>query len=223
MTLHFHREVDRLIEDLISFGEGIEDQLNLAMDALVEGDVKSAKRIKKNDTDLDAIEVEMEEECLKLLALHQPLANDLRQIVSVLKINHDLERVGDHAANIAKRVLDLAELPHIDIPKDVVVLSKQARLMLRLSLLSFVESDQMLTNGVFEMDNEVDDLNKKLFRQQVEAIQKTPAEAEQRILLLSVCKQLERVGDLASSIAEDVVYLMSGVIIRHGDVQQEEA
>jgi phosphate transport system protein len=81
----------------------------------------------------------------------------------------------------------------------------------------------MLTNGVFEMDNEVDDLNKKLFRQQVEAIQKTPAEAEQRILLLSVCKQLERVGDLASSIAEDVVYLMSGVIIRHGDVQQEEA
>jgi phosphate transport system protein len=223
MTLHFHREVDRLIEDLISFGEGIEDQLNLAMDALVEGDVKSAKRIKKNDTDLDAIEVEMEEECLKLLALHQPLANDLRQIVSVLKINHDLERVGDHAANIAKRVLDLAELPHIDIPKDVVVLSKQARLMLRLSRLSFVESDQMLTNGVFEMDNEVDDLNKKLFRQQVEAIQKTPAEAEQRILLLSVCKQLERVGDLASSIAEDVVYLMSGVIIRHGDVQQEEA
>jgi phosphate transport system protein len=223
MTLHFHREVDRLIEDLISFGEGIEDQLNLAMDALVEGDVKAAKRIKKNDTDLDAIEVEMEEECLKLLALHQPLANDLRQIVSVLKINHDLERVGDHAANIAKRVLDLAELPHIDIPKDVVVLSKQARLMLRLSLLSFVESDQMLTNGVFEMDNEVDDLNKKLFRQQVEAIQKTPAEAEQRILLLSVCKQLERVGDLASSIAEDVVYLMSGVIIRHGDVQQEEA
>jgi phosphate transport system protein len=118
MTLHFHREVDRLIEDLISFGEGIEDQLNLAMDALVEGDVKAAKRIKKNDTDLDAIEVEMEEECLKLLALHQPLANDLRQIVSVLKINHDLERVGDHAANIAKRVLDLAELPHIDIPKD---------------------------------------------------------------------------------------------------------
>lgn len=223
MTLHFHREVDRLIEDLISFGEGIEDQLNFAMDALVEGDVKAAKRIKKNDTDLDAIEVEMEEECLKLLALHQPLANDLRQIVSVLKINHDLERVGDHAANIAKRVLDLAELPPIDIPKDVVVLSKQARLMLRLSLLSFVESDQMLTNGVFEMDNEVDELHKKLFRQQVEAIQKTPAEAEQRILLLSVCKQLERVGDLASSIAEDVVYLMSGVIIRHGDAQQEEA
>ncbi|MGB5715534.1 MAG: PhoU domain-containing protein, partial [Gammaproteobacteria bacterium] len=82
MTLHFHREVDRLIEDLISFGEGIEDQLNLAMDALVEKDVKAAKRIRKNDTDLDAIEVEMEEECLKLLALHQPLANDLRQIVS---------------------------------------------------------------------------------------------------------------------------------------------
>jgi len=221
MTLHFHREVDRLIEDLISFGEGIEDQLSLAIDALVEGDVKAARRIRKNDTDLDTIEVEMEEECLKLLALHQPLANDLRQIISVLKINHDLERVGDHAANIAKRVLDLSELPRIEIPKDVLVLSKQARLMLRLSLLSFVESDQMLTNGVFEMDDEVDELHKKLFRLQVEAIHKKPAEAEQRILLLSVCKQLERVGDLASSIAEDVVYLMSGDIIRHGQYEPD--
>jgi phosphate transport system protein len=221
MTLHFHREVDRLIEDLISFGEEIEDQLCLAIDALVAGDAKAAKRIRKNDADLDAIEVEMEEECLKLLALHQPLANDLRQIVSVLKINHDLERVGDLAVNIAKRVLDLAELPHVEIPNDVLVMSKQARLMLRMSLLSFVESDQMLTNGVFEMDNEVDELQMKLFRQQVDAIHAKPDEAEQRILLLSACKQLERVGDLASNIAEDVVYLMSGDIIRHGHCEPD--
>ena len=219
MTIHFHREVDRLIEDLISFGEGIEDQLNFAMDALVDGDVKAAKRIRKNDVDLDQIEVEVEEECLKLLALHQPLANDLRQIISVLKINHDLERVGDHAVNIAKRVQELAKLPHVEIPKDVLAMSKQARLMLRISLLSFVESDSMLTNGVFGMDDEVDEMHKKIFAQQVKAIQKKPAEAEQRILLLSVCKQLERVGDLASSIAEDVVYLMSGDIIRHGNYE----
>jgi phosphate transport system protein len=95
-------------------------------------------------------------------------------------------------------------------------MSKQARLMLRISLLSFVESDQLLTQGVFEMDDEVDEFNKDIFRQQIKAIEKTPAEAEQRILLLSICKQLERVGDLASNIAEDVVYLMSGEIIRHG-------
>ena len=222
MSLHFHREVDRLIEDLISFGEGIEDQLNESIAALVERDVKGARRVIRNDGDMDQIEVEMEEECLKLLALHQPLASDLRQIISVLKINNDLERVGDHACNIAERVLDLSELPPIEIPNKILTMSKQARLMLRMSLLSFVESDKMLAQGVFEMDDEVDELNMTVFRQQVREIEETPAEAEQRILLLSICKQLERVGDLASNIAEDVVYLMSGEIIRHGGHESGE-
>ena len=217
MTLHFLREVDRLIDELASFGEEIEDQLSLAIDALMEGNVLGAKRVIMNDVDVDQTEVEIEEECLKLLALHQPLASDLRQIVSVLKINCDLERVGDHASNIAERVLDLDRLPRVDIPQDILKMSKQARLMLRISLLSFVESDQALTQGIFDMDKELDVLNKAVFRQQVEAIEQAPAEAEQRILLLSICKQLERIGDLASNIAEDVVYLMSGEIIRHSE------
>ena len=216
MSLHFHREVDRLIEDLITFGGSIEDQLNDSISALMEGSIKGARRVIKNDADMDQLEVEMEEECLKLLALHQPLANDLRQIVSVLKINHDLERIGDHAANIAQRALDLDPLPRVDLPQDILAMSKQARLMLRVSLLAFVESDQMLTHGVFEMEDQIDKLNKVIFKQQIKAIKEAPAEAEQRILMLSVCKQLERVGDLASNIAEDVVYLMSGDIIRHG-------
>jgi len=222
MSLHFHREVDRLIEDLISFGEGIEDQLTEAIDAVVDRDVKRAKIVIRNDGDMDQLEVEMEEECLKLLALHQPFAGDLRQIISVLKINNDLERVGDHAVNIAERVIDLDALPLIGIPEKILEMSKQARLMLRMSLLSFVESDRVLTQGVFEMDDKVDDLNKEIFRQQIEAIKQAPAEAEQRILLLSVCKQLERVGDLASNIAEDVVYLMSGEIVRHGAYESGE-
>jgi len=216
MSLHFHREVDRLIEDLITFGGSIEDQLNDSISALMEGSIKGARRVIKNDADMDQLEVEMEEECLKLLALHQPLANDLRQIVSVLKINHDLERIGDHATNIAQRALDLDPLPRVDLPQDILAMSKQARLMLRVSLLAFVESDQMLTHGVFEMEDQIDKLNKVIFKQQIKAIKEAPAEAEQRILMLSVCKQLERVGDLASNIAEDVVYLMSGDIIRHG-------
>lgn len=215
MSVHFHREVNRLIEDLISFGESIEDQLNDSINALMENNVSGAKRVIKNDCDMDQLEVEMEEECLKLLALHQPLAGDLRQIIAVLKINHDLERLGDHAANIAQRVLDLDELPAVGIPEDILVMSRQARLMLRVSLLAFVESDEMLTQGVFQMENEIDALNKVIFKQQVKEINDTPEEAEQRILLLSVCKQLERVGDLASNIAEDVVYIMSGDIIRH--------
>lgn len=215
MSLHFIREVDRLIEDMISFGGQIEDQLEEAIEAVRTRNVTSAMRVIKNDADLDQLEVEMEEECLKLLALHQPLAGDLRQLISVLKINNDLERVGDHAANIAQRALDLDKLPPIGFPDEIMAMSKQARLMLRVSLLSFVESDEVLTQGVFEMEDEVDEMNKVIFRQQVKAIGENPAEAEQRILLLSVAKQLERVGDLASNIAEDVVYLMSGDIIRH--------
>jgi len=221
MTLHFLREVDRLIEALASFGDGIEDQLSLSIEALMEGNVPGAKRVIMNDVDIDQTEVEIEEECLKLLALHQPLASDLRQIVSILKINCDLERVGDHAMNIAERVLDLDTLTPVDIPKDIQAMSKQARLMLRLSLLSFVESDQLLTQGVFDMEKELDALNKTIFREQIVAIEQAPAEAEQRILLLSICKQLERVGDLASNIAEDVVYLMSGEIIRHGEHESD--
>ena len=134
MSMHFHREVDRLIEDLISFGESIEDQLNDSISALMERNVVGARRVIKNDGDMDQIEVEMEEECLKLLALHQPLANDLRQIVSILKINCDLERVGDHAANIAQRVIDLDGLPSVELPGEILAMSKQARLMLRISL-----------------------------------------------------------------------------------------
>ncbi|MCG6899815.1 MAG: phosphate signaling complex protein PhoU [Gammaproteobacteria bacterium] len=217
MTLHFLREVDRLIDSLASFGEEVEDQLCLSIDSLLEGNVLGATRVINNDVDVDQTEVEIEEECLKLLALHQPLASDLRQIISVLKINCDLERVGDHATNIAERVLDLDKLPTVDIPADIVTMSKQARLMLRISLLSFVESDQTLTQGVFDMDKELDELQKRLFKQQLDAIQQVPAEAEQRILLLSICKQLERIGDLAANIAEDVVYLMSGEIIRHSE------
>lgn len=223
MSLHFLREVDRLIEDMTSFGGQIEDQLDQAIDAVLTRNVTSAARVIKNDVDLDQLEVEMEEECLKLLALHQPLAGDLRQLISVLKINNDLERVGDHAVNIAQRAQELDELPPIEYPEEILAMSKQARLMLRISLLSFVESDQMLTQGVFEMDDEVDELNKTIFRQQVKAIGENPAEAEQRILLLSVAKQLERVGDLASNIAEDVVYLMSGDIIRHGGHEPGES
>ena len=215
MSLHFHREVDRLIDDLITFGSSIEDQLEQAVNAVQNRDIQSAKRVMRDDGDMDQIEVEMEEECLKLLALHQPLGSDLRQLISVLKINCDLERVGDHASNIAERAVDLDKLPPVEMPAEILEMSKQARLMLRMSMLAFLETDQTLTHGVFEMEDEIDALNKTIFSQQVKIIEKNPAEAEQRILMLSISKQLERVGDLASNIAEDVVYLMSGEIIRH--------
>ncbi|MEN8133740.1 MAG: phosphate signaling complex protein PhoU, partial [Pseudomonadota bacterium] len=177
----------------------------------------AARRVIKGDVEIDNIEIEMEEECLKLLALYQPVASDLRFIVSVLKINTDLERIGDHAKNIAEIAIKLAADPAMEMPESMHIIYKQARLMLRKTLLAFVEADYELAGKVLEMDDEVDKMCSAELPRQIELIQKHPENAGQRLMLLSVCRQLERIGDHASNIAEDVVYLLSGDIIRHGE------
>lgn len=202
-------------ESIVSFGEKVGRQVNRAVNAVANKDVVEAQRIIKGDLALDEEEVDIEEECLKLLALHQPVANDLREIVAVLKINNDLERVGDHAANIAECVIKLDELPAVEIPAGIMELSNQTKMMLRKSLLAFVEGDWHLIKVVLEMHDELDDMSEAIFEKQVAEIMKKPDETEPRIVLLSVCKKLDRIGDHASNIAEDIVYMLSGNIIRH--------
>ena len=217
MTLHFLREMDRLNSHLIAMGSKIEAQLNAAFQAVIQLDETEARRVIRGDVEVDDNEIEMEEECLKLLALYQPVANDLRMIVAVLKINTDLERIGDHAKNIAEAALGLSAAPAIDIPETMHVIYRQARLMLRKSLLAFVESDTDMAEKVLAMDDEVDIMCRAELPRQIELIRQYPEDTGQRLLLLSVCRQLERIGDHASNIAEDVVYMMSGNIIRHSE------
>ena len=217
MTLHFLREMDRLNAHLIDIGNKIEAQVSMAFHAVVQLDEAAARRVIRGDVEIDNIEIEMEEECLKLLALYQPVAGDLRFIVSVLKINTDLERIGDHAKNIAEIAIKLSADPAMEIPESMHIIYKQARLMLRKTLLAFVEADYELAGKVLEMDDEVDKMCSAELPRQIELIQKHPEDAGQRLMLLSVCRQLERIGDHASNIAEDVVYLLSGDIIRHGE------
>ena len=215
MTMHFQREMDRLNQQLVAIAKRVEEQVNTAFNAVVQVDVAAARRVIKGDAEVDNVEVEMEEECLKLLALYQPVANDLRLIVAVLKINNDLERIGDHAKNMAEVVLHMAEGEPLKIPASMTAIFDKTKLMLRKVLLAFVELDLKLAEAVLAMDDEVDALCKSELPLQIELMKHEPNLVEQRIMLLSVCRQLERIGDHASNIAEDIVYLLSGEIIRH--------
>jgi len=215
MTMHFQREMDRLNQQLVAIAKRVEEQVNTAFNAVVQVDVAAARRVIKGDAEVDNVEVEMEEECLKLLALYQPVANDLRLIVAVLKINNDLERIGDHAKNMAEVVLHMAEGEPLKIPASMTAIFDKTKLMLRKALLAFVELDRKLAEAVLAMDDEVDALCKSELPLQIELMKHEPNLVEQRLMLLSVCRQLERIGDHASNIAEDIVYLLSGEIIRH--------
>ena len=215
MTMHFQREMNRLNQDLVSVGKQVEEQLTLAFNAFVQMDVTAARKVIKGDAEVDNVEVEMEEECLKLLALYQPVANDLRLIVAVLKINNDLERIGDHAKNMAEIVLQMAEGERLEIPENMVAIFEKTKLMLRKALLAFVELDRKLAEAVLAMDDEVDTLCKSQLPLQIDLIKHEPRLAGQHLMLLSLCRQLERIGDHASNIAEDIIYLLSGEIIRH--------
>ena len=215
MTMHFQREMNRLNQDLVSVGKKVEEQLTMAFNAFVQMEVSTARKVIKGDVDVDNVEVEMEEECLKLLALYQPVANDLRLIVAVLKINNDLERIGDHAKNMAEIVLQMAEIGPMKVPENMIAIFEKTKLMLRKVLLAFVELDIKIAEAVLAMDDEVDALCKSQLPLQIEMIQHEPDYAGQHLMLLSVCRQLERIGDHASNIAEDIIYLLTGDIIRH--------
>jgi phosphate transport system protein len=207
--------MNRLNQDLVSVGKQVEEQLTLAFNAFVQMDVTTARKVIKGDAEVDNVEVEMEEECLKLLALYQPVANDLRLIVAVLKINNDLERIGDHAKNMAEIVLQMAENGPMKVPENMIAIFEKTKLMLRKVLLAFVELDIRIAEAVLAMDDEVDALCKSQLPLQIEMIQHEPDYAGQHLMLLSVCRQLERIGDHASNIAEDIIYLLTGDIIRH--------
>jgi phosphate transport system protein len=220
MALHFLREMDRINQQLIAVGGSVEKQVNDAYEALCNLDVPAAQRVIRKDETVDTEEVQLEEECLKLLALYQPVAVDLRLIISILKINMDLERIGDHAAHLSRIAIRLAELPQVEIPQSMHTIYQQSKLMLRKSLLAFVEVDSTMAETVLRMDQEVDALCKATMPGQIELIRGNSAEVEQRLLIITACRQLERIGDHAANIAENVIYLLSGDIIRHGLVDR---
>ena len=215
MSIHLQREIDRLKKKLLSLSAMVEESVANAVKALRDRNPELARKIIDNDIKVDELEVDIEEECQKILALHQPVAHDLRFIIAVLKINAELERIGDAAVNIAERVEVLSESERVSIPFNFTGMAEKARAMLRHSLDALVNQDPNLAYRVIAADDEVDSINRQMYDQVKEGIRNHPSDMEALIHLLSVSRHLERIGDHASNISEDVIYLIKGDIVRH--------
>lgn len=215
MSVHFQREIDRLKKQLLSLSALVEESVAKAVTAIRDRDRLIAKQVIENDLRIDALDIDIEEECQKILALHQPVAHDLRFIIAVIKINGTLEHIGDCAVNIAERALFLCEEPHLDIPFDFTGMSEKARNMLRRALDALVNQDEGLAYQVIAADDEVDQINREMYGQVKDGIRRQPEDLESLIHLLSISRHVERIADLASHIAEEVIYYVKGDIIRH--------
>ena len=215
MTKHFHRELENIKKRVLTLGSLVEDRVRSAVKALEDMDGAAAADIVRLDYEVDEMEVEIEEECLKVLALHQPVAVDLRFIVAVIKINNELERIGDQAVNIAQRVEVIARRPRPPFTFDYAVMSEKAIRMLKMSLDALVNLDVDLAYKVITMDDEVDQIKKDAYDKIKQAIQDLPERVGYYINLLLISRHLERMGDHSTNIAEEVIYLVEGEIFRH--------
>ena len=223
MSVHLHRELDKLRKQILALGALVEDNLQLALQALACGDTALADRVLERDEEIDHQEVVIEEECLKILALYQPVAVDLRFVVALLKINNDLERVGDQAVNIANKVpatsgASTSSVLHVF---EGVMVDKTLW-MLRESLSSLVNMDVKLARKVRATDDEVDALKSAARETFLRAIQEAPGQARTLLAMLGAARNLERAADLASNIAEDVIYMVEGKIVRHSRGEDSE-
>lgn len=220
MSIHLHKAIESLKKRILALGALVEESVSKALIAAEQRDMALAQQVIDGDTTIDMLEVEVEEECLKILALHQPVATDLRFIVAVLKINNDLERIGDLACNIASRARKMAALTvppksHIDFQGA----ESKVRTMLHKSLEALVNLDENLAKWVWAQDDQIDDINRSVHKQVIQALKESTDDVERLILLLSVSRNLERIGDHSTNIAEDILYMIGGEIVRHSKVE----
>lgn len=214
----FDEELTALKERILRMGALVETQVSNAIKALVERDVELARRVIETDHQVNAYDVEIDEECIRLLALRQPTATDLRFITTAMKISTDLERMSDLAEDICERALELAEepqlKPYIDIPR----MADHARMMLKEALDAFVNRNADLARRVCREDDFVDELTGQVFRELLSYMMENPQTISRAIRITFVAKYIERIADHATNVAEMVVYLVEGKIIRHTSI-----
>jgi phosphate transport system protein len=220
MGKHLQTEIEMLKKRILSLGALVEENFRDSISAIESWKGELAQKVIHTDYRIDELEVELEEECLKVLALHQPVAKDLRYIITVLKVDNDLERIGDLAVNIAKRTLFLVEQPPVPIPFDLHGMADHTRSMVKNSLDSLVNEDEKLASQVCSHDEKVDKINRDMFSKIENAIRTNPEKLEIFITLMSLSRHLERIADHATNIAEDVIYMLEGEIVRHGRYEQ---
>ena len=215
MTFHLERDLENLRRELLDMGALVETAVNKAVVALTQRRQALAEEVELGDAAVDLKELDVEHECSRILALHRPVASDLRFVVACLKVNNDLERVGDLAVNIAERVRALVDAAPFAIPTELEELAERARQMLRRSLDAFVSQDTELARQVRDEDDVADELNRRMFETMQARMKAEPDLIERALHVLSSSRNLERIADLATNICEEVVFLVDGEVIRH--------
>jgi len=215
MKRHLQKELSSLKKRILSLGAMAEERVRMAIKAFETKDGALARRVIESDREIDEAEVEVEEECLKIIALHQPVAVDLRFINIVIKINNDLERVGDEAVNIAERVENISKRLPLLVPFDFSTMAEKAEAMLKDSLDALVNQDVDLAYKVCLDDDDVDRMNHMIYNEVKEEIKKQPDRVAYLLNLLLIARHLERIADHATNIAEEVIYMIEGEISRH--------
>jgi phosphate transport system protein len=215
MRVKFHQSLDELKERLLVMAGMAEQAIQRSIEAYRTRDIRICELVFRSEPAINRIEREIDQKALDLLAMEQPMAIDLRFILSVIRINADLERVGDQAVNIAVRVREMGAFANIDLPVDIPKLAAVSSEMVRKSLQAFIDADCELADSVLKMDDEVDAMNEGAFYALSSLIKDSPDLTPQALNALIIARNLERVGDHATNIAEDVIFWVRGADVRH--------
>jgi phosphate transport system protein len=222
MRNRFQQGLDDLRQKLLRMGGLAEQAVDRARQAYIDRDLNRCHMVLEGESLINQSEREIDEMAFDLLAMQQPMAVDLRFILAVTKINSDLERVGDQAVNIAERVMDMVELPAVDLPIDIARMGAAVAAMVRRSLEAFIEGKAELAQAVLEMDNVVDRMKDDAFIQLVKTMNERPEAVRQALDALLIARNLERVADHATNIAEDVIFWVQGADVRHNANSEEQ-
>jgi phosphate transport system protein len=215
MNILLRKELEMIRKKLLALGAVVEDRFINAVKAFETGDMRLCEEIIGSDYEVDDMEVEVEEDCLKVLALHQPVAGDLRFLIVVIKINNDLERIADQAVNIAQRVVRIQGFNYDAYIHEYKIMAEMAGNMLRMSLDAFVNQDTRLAEEVRSMDSTVDEMKNGFYDRIKADMTKMPEKPGKLINMLLISRHLERIADHATNIAEEVIYMKRGEIVRH--------
>ena len=215
MTKHLHTDLQSLERNLLALGAKVEEAVRLSITSLAMRRIDMAEEVIGGDEEIDMLEVALEEECLKVLALHQPVAGDLRFVTACMKITNDLERIGDLSVNISKRSKALCDQRSQEPPKQLNEMTESTTAMLRSALDAFVREDGKKARHVMAEDDRIDSLHKQCLQDLMQAMKDDPKRIDTCMLYISVSRHLERIADHTTNIAEDVIYLADGDIVRH--------
>jgi phosphate transport system protein len=215
MTIHLQRDLESLRKDVLHLGSLVQGSTKASIDFLNSKKTQQLDEVAQLERRINELEVDIEEHCLKILALHQPVAIDLRFIVVVMKVNNDLERMGDQAVNIAHRVQALIGEPDLGLELPLNQMTDTIQQMVTLSLEALVNQDATIARRVVEMDGEVDDLHSENYAALRRLVENNPQRVGSAMSMATVSSNLERIGDLCTNIAEEVIFMVEGKVIRH--------